>query len=281
MSRYPRRKRSAAGEPEALARGLGWFSMGVGLARIFAPRAVARLLGVPLPSSLTLLIGLRELACGAGLLTQQQPSTWLRARLAGDAMDLGVLALGAALPGTRVRHIAASAAVVAGVTALDLFCSRALARGGRRAPPRHEALAMDVDLPPEALYTFWRDFSNLPRIMPHLESVQVLDERHSHWVAAGPSGTRVEWDTEVIDDRPGVCLAWRSVEGSPVFSAGSVQFAPLGGGGSRLRVEILSEMTPASVGEAVGELFGRDAAHRARIDLRELGDAAAEHRAPL
>src|SRR5688500_5803674 len=60
----------------------------------------------------------------------------------------------------------------------------------------HITTAFGVRKPAEALYGFWRDFENLPRIMTHLESVRVIDDRRSHWVARANSlgGKRFEWD---------------------------------------------------------------------------------------
>ena len=105
-----------------LARALGWFSLGLGLAEALAPRAVADLTGVPHPRLLQA-YGLREIACGVGILNSPRPAGWLWGRVAGDALDLGTL--GAALSeadGNRGRVLAAAAAV-AGVTLLDLICA--------------------------------------------------------------------------------------------------------------------------------------------------------------
>ncbi|MGN6642365.1 MAG: hypothetical protein ACTHKU_05125, partial [Verrucomicrobiota bacterium] len=49
---------------ESLARGLGWFSIGLGLAGLLAPRRLGRTAGVGEHPGLIRLIGLRELASG-------------------------------------------------------------------------------------------------------------------------------------------------------------------------------------------------------------------------
>ncbi|HYC48555.1 MAG TPA: SRPBCC family protein [Burkholderiales bacterium] len=267
MATYTTRRKRGPNTSEQIARGLGWFSIGIGIAQLVAPRAMARLTGVPLPPALTVLCGLRELACGIGILTQPEPRPWVQARVVGDAIDLAVLGGAVLVPGVDQRRAAIAATAVAGVTALDAYCSRELERTGRRPSPRHVIEIVQVDRSPDELYRFWRAFDNLPRVMPHLESVQVLDERHSHWVAMGPARTRLEWDAEIIDDSPGRCLAWRSVEGSPMYNAGSVQFERLPGGGTEVRVEILYDVPPGSLGGALARLFGRGA-HEARADLR-------------
>lgn len=105
---------------DSLSRFLGFFSIGLGLAEVLAPRAVARLTGV---RRLALLqaYGLRELAAGIGILNNTQPSGWLWSRVAGDAMDLITLArnLGEAGAQERKRTLT-SLLAVAGVTTLDV-----------------------------------------------------------------------------------------------------------------------------------------------------------------
>ncbi|MDQ4080378.1 MAG: hypothetical protein M3125_06425, partial [Gemmatimonadota bacterium] len=106
---------------ERLARALGWFSIGLGLAEVVAPRDVARLIGADddeTTRNLLRTMGLREIAAGVGILSQPRPTTWMWGRVAGDALDLALL--GAAMKSDsaqRTRLLSASAAVL-GVTAL-------------------------------------------------------------------------------------------------------------------------------------------------------------------
>lgn len=254
--------------PEQIARGLGWLSIGVGVAQIFVPRTISRLVGVPIPPALMVLCGVRELACGIGILRQDEPRPWLGVRIAGDALDLAGIAAGVLIPGADRRRIAVATAAVAGITAADVFCERELGRYRRRSPPRHVRASIEVARPPHDVYAFWRDLDNLPRVMPHLDSVQVLDEIHSHWVAKGPAGNRVEWDAEIIDDEPNERLAWRSVDGSRVYNAGSVELQPIRDGGTRVTVDLIYDPPAGSVGVAIATLFGRDPARAVHADLR-------------
>src|SRR4051794_10179284 len=100
MARHTATRRRAAAYTQAkeIARGLGWFSIALGLVQLLAPRAVCRMVGVPLAPTAVRLCGLRELACGVGLLTQESPGAWTKVRVAGDAMDLAALAGASALP---------------------------------------------------------------------------------------------------------------------------------------------------------------------------------------
>jgi uncharacterized membrane protein len=105
------------------ATGLGWFSIGLGLAELAAPQAVADLIGVEDHEALLRCVGARELATGFGILTRPRPAGWLWGRVAGDAMDLTLLGAALLSPGPgRGRTLGATAAVL-GVSALDLLCS--------------------------------------------------------------------------------------------------------------------------------------------------------------
>ena len=87
------------------------------------------------------------------------------------------------------------------------------------------------------LYRFWRNLENLPRFMTHLESVERITDTLSRWRAKGPAGADVEWNAEIINEVPDQVIGWRSIEGSDVVSAGSVNFDEAGAGrGTRVRV---------------------------------------------
>lgn len=75
-----------------------------------------------------------------------------------------------------------------------------------------------------SLYDRWRRLTTLPALMRHVERVDVIDERTSHWVVQGPAGMRFEWDAELINDVKPDVIAWQSLPGSEVMSAGSVTF---------------------------------------------------------
>lgn len=114
---------------------------------------------------------------------------------------------------------------------------------------------IEVRRAPMELYHFWRQLENLPGIMPHLESV-TMDGSRSHWIAIGPAGHRVEWDAEFINDQPGEMIAWQSLPGSEVQSAGSVHFESVGNGEStRITVKLQYLPPGGKAGHWVARLF--------------------------
>jgi len=125
-----------------------------------------------------------------------------------------------------------------------------------------------VNRPAEQLYELWRDFDGLPRFMSHLVSVR-QDGTHSHWIARGPAGLTVEWDAEIINQEPGRLIAWRSLEGSQVRTAGSVHFMPLPGDrGTEVRVTLKYDPPAGKLGGWLAWLFGADPGRQIREDLR-------------
>ena len=123
--------------------------------------------------------------------------------------------------------------------------------------------------PREELYTFWRNFENLPRFMRHLESVRNLDGNRSHWVARDPLCVRVEWDAEVTADRPNELIAWRSLPGSAVYTEGSVSFLPAPANrGAWVKLVMRYDPPGGKLGDLIARLFGQSAEQEAREDLR-------------
>jgi hypothetical protein len=101
---------------DSLARFLRWFSIGLGTAELVAPGALRRVIGGG-DRRVIRLMGLRELAHGAGILTSPRPTGWVWSRVGGDALDLA--ALGLVARHGQVRTFAAIANVLPGLRRAD------------------------------------------------------------------------------------------------------------------------------------------------------------------
>src|SRR4051812_7417726 len=113
--------------PANLARGLGWFSLALGLTEIATPDMLSKAIGIPPKPSTSWLMramGVRELLAGAGVLMQPRRSVPLWMRVAGDAVDLALLAVASRARRGNGARIAGAIAAVAGVTALDVIAAR-------------------------------------------------------------------------------------------------------------------------------------------------------------
>jgi uncharacterized membrane protein len=140
-------------------------------------------------------------------------------------------------------------------------------RGNRGVKIEREIV---VNGPPEELYHIWRDLRQLPRFMSHLERVERLDDRRSRWTLKTPPGVpAVQWDAEIINDRPEELIAWQSRSGT-VDHAGSVRFERQPDGRStRVRVELQYAPPGGEAGHTLAALFGQDAGSQIDNDLRE------------
>jgi uncharacterized membrane protein len=262
-----------------LSNALGWFSIGLGLAELLAPKPLARMIGVAdndTTDSILRACGARELGTGLAILAEPDRARWLWGRVGGDALDLALL--GSAMSSDasdRSRGMAAALAVAA-VTALDVLAAQRLSAGerrpeaaaGRRGAVRVEQ-AVTINRSIDQVYDFWRDFQNLPRFMRHLDAVTIIDERRSRWRAKAPAGMTVEWEAEMLEDRPGEWIAWRSIEGSQIENSGSVRFQPAPGArGTELRVQLQYSPPAGRIGRGIAWLFGEEPEQQLYDDLR-------------
>jgi uncharacterized membrane protein len=145
--------------------------------------------------------------------------------------------------------------------------------GSRAGVPYELGIRVDheirVNKPVEDVYGFWRDLTNLPRFMDHLECVKAIDDRISHWQAKGPLGTSVEWDAEIVNDIPEKVIGWRSLEGSEVDTGGSVRFeSSHDGTGTLVKVSMQYNPPAGQLGEWIAALFGESPRKTVAEDLQ-------------
>jgi len=153
-----------------------------------------------------------------------------------------------------------------GLNTADTAGDTRLTLGGSGGINVEEAVTINGSV--EELYRFWRHLENLPRFMDHLESVERVTDSLSRWHAKGPGGKVLEWNAEIINDVPNKLIAWRSIEGSDVVSAGSVHFDEAGPRSTRVRVRLQYSPPGGKLGAAVARLMAGDPATQIREDLR-------------
>jgi uncharacterized membrane protein len=261
---------------ERLSRFLSLFSFGLGTAQLAAPNLVNRISGIRDDATTRVwqrVVGVRELIAFAAIEAERpQPRRALWMRVAGDAKDLALLGLAWRDKRASTPRLIGATANVTGIAALDAY---AALRASRRPeqPTEEDAMhvkaAITVRKPREEVYRFWRDLENLPTFMDHVESVEGNGNGRSHWKVKAPAGATVEWDAELVEDRPGEALVWRSVEGSGVQNSGAVRFldAPRNQG-TEVHVELDYGAPGGRLGEALAKLFGEQPTQQAKDDLR-------------
>jgi uncharacterized membrane protein len=276
--------------PEVLARGLGWASVGLGLPQLLRPDSVDRAAGVgdgPKQRAVTRFVGVLKLAHAAALLGSSRPSKWVWTRVAGDAVDLATL--GRALKnhdGKRLGRTIAATAAVGGITVIDLYTAIRGRRGKGATMQLTGSTTIRKD--PKEVYEYWRSLDNLPKFSAHVDEVVLKDDRRSHWKASAPFGRSVEWDAEIEEDVPGEKLTWKSVAGADVSNAGGVIFKPAPGDqGTEVHVVMSYDVPGGKLGEALARFFGEDPHQQIDDDLRrlkqvlEVGEVVRSDGAPL
>jgi hypothetical protein len=214
---------------DSLASGLGWFSVGLGLAQIAMPQRVAEIAGIEsTPENIRLMrsFGMRELTSGVGILTQPKPEKWMWSRVAGDLVDLAML--GVALgndKNKRGRTLGATLAVL-GVTGLDILAANQLRK------ERAMAALDDVSIGEKTLF----------RIVT---------------VKAHPANVENDWNEFV----------WS--RGSDESREATVTFKPAPGGrGTEIRAELTWTPKAGKIGETVQRVRHKSPGQRLGHDLK-------------
>jgi uncharacterized membrane protein len=129
--------------------------------------------------------------------------------------------------------------------------------------------AVIINVAPEKLYSFWRDFTNLPRFMHSLKSVTVHGDGLSRWVTQGPLGSEVEWEAKITREVPNELIAWQALPGSQVQNQGQVTFERLPEGrGTRVEAELRYQPPGGKLGVAAAKVTGQDPDKQVRESLR-------------
>jgi hypothetical protein len=227
---------STSRSKDGLAEFLGWFSLGLGVPQVTTPGRVNQLIGVedtPKARAWQLIVGIRELAAAAGILSSPRPVGWLWARVGGDVMDLALLGSAFRTKSARPERLAVATASVAGIMVADVVA--ALRHGNAPEAPEQEPArdiraATTIRCSPDELERFWRDPGSRDRIGARMLPAD----------GQGAEGPRV-------------------------------RFVPAPGGrGTEVHVELRYEPTAGAVGLTVAKLLGDEPEQRIRDDLRRI-----------
>jgi uncharacterized membrane protein len=128
-----------------------------------------------------------------------------------------------------------------------------------------------INRPVETVYSFWRNFENLPRFMKHLHAVTIKDETISHWTIKLAETVALDWDSELIESRVNEIIAWKSLPAADVDSAGSVWFRPaIGNRGAVVKVAMKYSPPGGKIAAKVAQFFDKDAKAVIEEDLYRL-----------
>lgn len=111
-----------------------------------------------------------------------------------------------------------------------------------------------VAAPVKDVYSFWRNFENLPRFMEHVKEVRRASSEDNlwHWTLKGPAGSSIEYTTRLTEDLPNKSIGWNSTSGT-VGTSGVVSFNQLH---SNTEVHVVMQWFDAP-GGAIGERLSK------------------------
>ena len=188
------------------------------------------------------------------------------------------LAAGAALValGARRRGVVGTAAGIAGAGVLAAVLAPRAARRAYRAGIAQRAINVKSEIivprPRSAVFSFFRNFENIPLLGGMVQSVEDFDDGRSHWRAAG-HGAAIEWDVIVSKYVPPNVIAWESTAGAPVESTGTLRFDAIDDATTRVRIWLhYQPRTEAALRVFRGELAHRPE-RRVRAAIRRIDDA--------
>jgi len=199
--------------------------------------------------------------------------------IAGGA--LLVFGLSRSLPGLVITAVGGALAH-RGLTGHSLLYKRlGIDTGGARRNVGNLGVKIDesivVDAPAQRVYAIWRNLENLPRLLSNVERVEVLDQTRSRWTVKGPASAPISWDAELINDKPGAIIAWRTLDSMLVNHAGSVTFEPVGPS-TRVHVSLQYDPPGGRFGHAVAALVSADAGSQMARDLAQFKRAVEDGR---
>ena len=128
-----------------------------------------------------------------------------------------------------------------------------------------------IDRPRAEIYAYWRDFSNIPRFLEHVESIEDTGEGTHRWTIETGVGREIVMRTRIVHDVENEEVVWRTVEGSDIESEGHVLFrdAP-GDRGTEVVATVRYRQPGGALGGVVAKMLQVDPKTQVRRGLKRL-----------
>ncbi|AZZ35526.1 cyclase [Bdellovibrio sp. qaytius] len=131
--------------------------------------------------------------------------------------------------------------------------------------------SITINKSPAEIYTFFRNFANLPYFMKDLIALTVNSETMSHWVVQLEHGPKVEWNAEITEDKYAETISWRTVGKTEVEQAGTIWFSKAPRDlGTVVRLHMAYTIPAGKLGKFATHLVGEDPDSIMLINLSRL-----------
>lgn len=130
------------------------------------------------------------------------------------------------------------------------------------------AEAVTINRPAQELYSFWRDPTNLTKIMENIQTIEPIDDKRSRWTVKAPAGREVSWESVITADKAGEAITWQSAPDAEIANSGRIEFRQVGDRGTVVRAVIAYDPPGGKIGQIIAKLFQREPRVQTRRDLR-------------
>ena len=117
----------------------------------------------------------------------------------------------------------------------------------------------------------------IARIMGDFAEVSQVSNNRMRWVIRGPLEQRVEWETQVVEDRPGEVLRWKSLDGAVLPNENALRFRPAPDNrGTEVTLRLNFDVPGGALGTSVAKrlkIVPRVAAEKALRHFKSLAEA--------
>ncbi len=86
--------------------------------------------------------------------------------------------------------------------------------------------SITIEKSADELYHFWREPQHVSEIMGSFAEATAAGGGRMHWRTQGPFAQSMEWDTQIVEERPGELLRWKSIDGAQLPNEGMIRFRP-------------------------------------------------------
>lgn len=138
--------------------------------------------------------------------------------------------------------------------------------------PRDEntiEVSVRIQRPVGEVFSFYRDFKNLPSFLGDVMSIEQTGQATSRWTIQGPLGIRVSWTIRVTEERPNAVIRYETVTLPALRTSWEIHFAP-GSGAGETEVREVMKAPLGRLGRAALALIGKFPAEEVSANLRRL-----------
>jgi uncharacterized membrane protein len=139
------------------------------------------------------------------------------------------------------------------------------------ARPDKDSIEATVSIrrPVEEVFSFYRDFTNLPSFLGDVMAVEPIGTANSRWTIQGPLGIRASWTIRVTDVLPNQLIRYETVAPPGLRTCWEVRFAS-GSAATETEVRETLKVPLGRLGRAALALIGKFPAEEVASNLHRL-----------